>query len=110
MPTMKAPTGGVKLASGQRVIAQATAIRPQRVIHLIAHADFEDVEHLGRKLGLQRVGAEGAEGDADESGDGAGGEEEAVHGLVNRARARDRGTRRGLRRIRNYDAGCAAIE
>ena len=48
MPTMKAQPAAFRLLSGQREIAQATAIKPQRMIHLIAHADFENVEHVGR--------------------------------------------------------------
>ena len=53
MPTMKAQPAALRLASGQRVIAQATAIKPKRMVHLIAHADFEDVEHVRRELGPQ---------------------------------------------------------
>src|SRR5262249_45310060 len=55
---------------------------PQRVVHVIAHADLEDVEHIRRELVFEAVRGERAERDAEKSGQRAEREEKTVHVLI----------------------------
>ena len=75
---MNAHPAALRLASGQRG-CPGDGYQAERMIHLVAHADLEDIEHIGGELRFQRVGAEGAESDRDKSGYGAGEKEETVH-------------------------------
>ncbi len=59
MPAMKHQPAALRLASGQRLVAHATASSAECMVHLVAHADFEDAEHIRRDFGLERVGAKG---------------------------------------------------
>jgi len=54
------------------------------VIHLVPRAGLEHAEHVGNEPALQTVRGEGAERDGDERGEGAKGDEHAVHGNVPR--------------------------
>ena len=74
------PSGGVEVGLGPARHCPSNGDQAERMIHLVAHADLEDIEHIGGELRFQRVGAEGAESDRDKSGDGAGEKEETVHG------------------------------
>ena len=49
------------------------------MIHVVAHADLEDIKHLRREFCLEAMRGEGAQGDAQESGDRAGDKEKTIH-------------------------------
>ena len=51
----------------------------ERVVHLVAHADFEGREQFGREAALQAVRRERAQGHPDEPGERAQREEQAIH-------------------------------
>ena len=59
------------------------------MIHMVAHADLEDIKHLRREFCLEAMRGEGAQGDTQESGDRACDKEKTVHESLRESRISD---------------------
>ena len=98
MPTMNAHPAALRLALGPARGCPGDGDQAERMIHLVAHADLEDVEHIGRRARFREWAPKAPRATAIKAAIGAGEKEKTVHGTLRvRAgvsiRAQDNGMR-----------------
>src|SRR3990172_6562121 len=75
----KGPAGQRRAALWPTRDAPSNGDQTECVIHLVAHADFKDREHVRREARLEAVGGERSESNTEKGHQRSGGEEKAVH-------------------------------